>query len=126
MSRPRREIDQRIALSLRFAAGKDDDLVAWLEQIPPGQRSMLVKDILRRYVREGETLAALEAHVAQIGQDTTALLGAIQALPAQIQDRLSGAVIPMTTAASSPSARAGQLSTEGVTRREKRLSRATW
>ncbi len=123
MSRPRKVSDERVALSLRFTAGKDDDLIAWLEQIPPGQRSALVKDILRRYVREGEMLAALEAQIVRIGQDTTALLGAIQALPARIQDGLSGAAPPVTA---SPLSRAGQLTVEGVARREKRLSRAAW
>jgi hypothetical protein len=123
MSRPRKEIDQRIALTLKFAAGKDDDLVTWLEQIPPGQRSMLVKAMLRRSIREGEMLAALEARVTQISQDTTALLGAIQALPARIQDGSSGAALPATANSAS---RTGQLTAEGVTRREKRLSRAAW
>ena len=43
------EHQERVGLSVKLVPGKDDDLIAWLQSIPEGQRNTVVKTALRAY-----------------------------------------------------------------------------
>ena len=116
----------RITLTIKLTAGKDDDLIAWLASLPKGERQATAKQLLRDAVRR---LHDDENRLVQIGEDTAWLRAALSEMPTWMEGLLSRVVVPETSETAPPNvkaARTGQLSTEGVTRREKRIAKATW
>ncbi len=116
----------RTTLTIKLTAGKDDDLIAWLASLPKGERQVTAKQLLRDAVRR---LHDDEHRLAQIGEDTAWLRAALSEMPAWMEGLLSRVVVTKASETALPdvkTARTGQLSTEGVARREKRIAKATW
>lgn len=115
----------RVTLTVKMTTGKDDDLIDWLASLPKGERQALVKRLLRAAVQQRHDD---EKRMAQIGQDTAWLRAALSEMPTWMEGLLSRVAVmqaPETLPDVKPT-RTGQLSTEGVTRREKRIAKATW
>jgi hypothetical protein len=118
----------RIPVTIKLTAGKDDDLIDWLASLPKGTRQAAIKNMLRDAVQRSRQEANSAALMAQIGQDTAWLRAALSEMPTWMEGLLSRIAVIQTPEAPSdvkPS-RTGQLSTDGVTRREKRIAKATW
>jgi hypothetical protein len=116
----------RTTLTIKLTAGKDDDLIAWLASLPKGERQVTAKQLLRDGVRR---LHDNENRLAQIGEDTAWLRAALSEMPTWMEGLLSHVVVTNASETATPDVKAvrtGQLSTEGVARREKRIAKATW
>jgi hypothetical protein len=46
--RPRVRFQPDVRITVRFRAGRDDDLLAWLEELPDQRRASSIRDVLRR------------------------------------------------------------------------------
>lgn len=116
----------RVTVTIKLTAGKDDDLLAWLTALPKGERQANVKRMLRDAVRRQQED---ESCLAQIGQDTAWLRTALTEMPVWMEGLLSRMTVIQPSEVSPPNTkpiRTGQLSTEGQTRREKRIAKAAW
>ncbi len=116
----------RTTLTIKLTAGKDDDLIAWLASFPKGERQANAKRMLREAVQRRHHD---EQCLAQIGQDTAWLRAAFSELPTWMEGLLSRiAIVQVADAATSEAkpTRTGQLSTENVARREKRIAKTRW
>ena len=118
----------RVTLTIKLTAGKDDDLIDWLDTVPQGQRQSAVKRLLREALAHEQNPQA--EHTRQMSQDMAWLRAAMSELPTWLEELLSrlaivNAVEPPSPLNPKPS-RADQLSTEGVTRREKRIANTSW
>ena len=116
----------RATLTIKLTAGKDDDIMAWLASLPKGERQAAAKQLLRDAVQR---LHDDENRLAQIGEDTAWLRAALSDMPTWLERLLSRVVVSGTAETAPPDTkpmRTGQLSTEGVARREKRIAKATW
>jgi hypothetical protein len=116
----------RTTLTIKLTAGKDDDLIAWLASLPKGERQVTAKHLLRDAVRR---LHDDENRLAQIGEDTAWLRAALSEMPTWMEGLLSRVAVAKDSETAPPNVKAvrtGQLSTEGVARREKRIAKATW
>jgi hypothetical protein len=119
----------RIPVTIKLTPGKDDDLIAWLASLPKGTRQAVIKDMLRDAVERGRQEVSVADHLAQIGQDTAWLRTALSEMPVWMEGLLSRIAIVQALEVSPPNSkpiRTGQLSTEGQTRREKRIAKAAW
>jgi hypothetical protein len=116
----------RTTLTIKLTAGKDDDLIAWLASFPKGERQANAKRMLREAVQRSQYD---EQCLAQIGQDTAWLRAAFSELPKWMEGLLSRIAIVQTPNVAASEAKptcTGQLSTESVSRREKRIAKARW
>lgn len=116
----------RTTLTIKLTAGKDDDLIMWLASFPKGERQANAKRMLREAVQRHHND---EQCLAQVGQDTAWLREAISELPTWMEALLSRITVMQVPEASRHDAkpmRTGQLSTESVTRREKRIAKTRW
>lgn len=117
----------RVTLTVKLTVGKDDDLIAWLSALPKGCRQAVIKDMLRGIVQQDHPEISDADQLAQIGQDTAWLRAALSDLPNWMESLLSRvAVVQAFEPSGVKPARTGQLSTEGVTRREKRIAKTAW
>jgi hypothetical protein len=119
----------RIPVTIKLTAGKDDDLIDWLASLPKGTRQAVIKDMLREAVKRSRQEANSAALLTQIGQDTAWLRATLSEMPTWMEGVLSRLVVsqaPDSLQAEVKPTRTGQLSTAGVTRREKRIAKATW
>jgi len=115
----------RVTLTVKLTVGKDDDLIDWMSSLPKGQRQALVKQVLRDAVQQH---SEDENRLAQIKQDTVWLRAALSDLPAWMEGLLSRIAVVQTPEPPPEikPARTGQLSMEGVSRREKRIAKVAW
>ncbi len=119
-------MDNRITLTVKLTVGKDDDLIDWLASLPKGERQSLIKRLLREAVQHRQND---EQCLAQIGQDTAWLRAAFSELPTWMEgllSRISIVQVANATTVETKLTRTGQLSTENVARREKRIAKARW
>ena len=116
---------ERIPVTIKLTVGKDDDLIAWWRSIPQGKRQVLIKAAIREYVQHSHWR---ETKLEQIGEDTAWLREVIAELPTYMERLLSNTAIasPELSSAAVQPARSGQLSTDGVARREQRIASASW
>ena len=115
----------RVTLTVKLTVGKDDDLIEWLAAFPKGTRQAQVKQILRSAVQDNH---GDEHQLTRIEQDTAWLRMALTEMPTWIEGLLSRVAViqaPEAPPDGRPT-RMDQLSTEGVTRREKHIAKATW
>lgn len=122
-------MSSRITLTAKLVEGKDDDLIDWLASLPKGRRQVMIKEMLRDAVQRNRQGASTADQMAQIGQDTARLRAALSEMPTWMEGLLSRIAVvqaPETSPLDVKTARTGQLSNEGVTRREKRIAKATW
>jgi hypothetical protein len=47
VGRPRVRFQPDLRLTIRFRTGRDDDLLAWLEELPDRQRAGIIRQMLR-------------------------------------------------------------------------------
>ncbi len=117
--------ETRISVNIKLTVGRDDDLIAWLASLPRGERQSTVKHLLREAVRQHDG----NSHLAQIGEDTAWVRAALADLPTWMEalfSRFAVSQVPQAILPESKPTRTGQLSAEGMTRREKRIAKATW
>jgi hypothetical protein len=117
--------ETRISVNIKLTIGRDDDLIEWLASLPKGERQSTVKHLLREAVRQHEGNSPL----AQIGEDMAWVRAALAELPTWMEallSRFAVSQVPQVASQESKPTRTGQLSAEGVTRREKRIAKATW
>lgn len=122
-------MSNRVTLTAKLVAGKDDDLIDWLASLPKGRRQVMIKEMLRDAVQRSNQGASAADQMAQIGQDTAWLRAAFSELPTWMEGLLSRITVmqvPETLRSDAKPTRTGQLSTEKVTRREKRIAKARW
>jgi hypothetical protein len=118
--------ETRITLNIKLTVGRDDDLIAWLVSLPRGERQASAKQLLREAVQRQH---GDNSHLAQIGEDTAWVRAALTELPTWMEALLSRFAVNQLAQAIPQAAkptRTGQLSADGVTRREKRIAKATW
>lgn len=118
----------RIPVTIKLTVGKDDDLIDWLASLPKGTRQAAIKDMLRDAVQRSRQGASTTDPLTQIGQDTAWLRAASSEMPTWMEGLLSRIAVIQTAEVPSDvkPGRTGQLSTDGVARREKRIAKATW
>jgi len=117
----------RVTLTIKLTDGKDDDLIQWIASIPAGRRQAVVKHLLREALERRDPTTA--QRLEQVGQDVAWLRAALSEMPTWMEGLLSRVAVVDTaeTASVNPKTERGdQLSTEGVTRREKRIAKTTW
>ena len=117
----------RVTLTVKLTTGKDDDLIDWLDTVPQGQRQSAVKRLLREAMAAEQDIQA--EHTRQMSQDVAWLRGAMTELPTWLEGLLSRLTVVNAVEPSSINpkpTRADQLSTEGVTRRAKRIANTSW
>ena len=117
----------RVTLTIKLTAGKDDDLIDWLASLPRGQRQSAVKRLLREALAAEQNVQADHTH--QMSQDVAWLRAAMTELPTWLEGLLSRLTVVNAVEPSSINSkpiRADQLSTEGVTRRAKRIANTSW
>jgi hypothetical protein len=117
--------DTRVTHSVKLTVGKDDDLIAWLENVPSGQRNGLLKTILREYMQRA-TDTGLTAQIERIERDTVWLRMVLSQLPAQIENVLARVAVSPRTEDIQQEPRGSQLSADSTSRRERRIAKATW
>jgi hypothetical protein len=110
---------KRVTITLKLLPGKDDDLITWWLSLPVGSRQGLLKGVLRTYMREKagqkddatwmrEALAALPDYLEQV-------IARVAAAPLERRDNSARTDLPDRT-----------LSTEAVSRRERKIARTRW
>lgn len=122
-------MNRRITLTAKLVAGKDDDLIDWLASLPKGRRQVMIKELLRNAVQRQQFGLSTTDQLAQIGQDAAWVRTALMELPTWMEELLSRIAIaqaPQAAPQETKSNRTGQLSTESVTRREKRIAKSRW
>lgn len=75
-------------VSLRFYADQDQDIIAWLDRAPKGQRTLLIKDALRAYIRGEITPPTMSAPTASLPFDLADIRRVVEAAIAE-----SGALV---------------------------------
>ena len=89
----------------------------------------MIKEMLRDAVMRSHQGASTADQIAQIGQDAAWLRAAFLELPTWMEEVLSRITVMQVSETSqndSKPPRTGQLSTESVTRREKRIAKTRW
>lgn len=118
----------RTTLTIKLTAGKDADLLDWLNTIPKGRRQAIVKSLLRDAIQQQLGELGTERRAVQIAEDTAWIRAALSDLPAWMTELLSHAAVvqPSEILRDSMPARKGQLSPSGVAQREQRIAKAAW
>jgi hypothetical protein len=117
----------RVTLTIKLTDGKDDDLIQWIASIPTGRRQAVVKHLLREALENQDPTTA--QRLEQVGQDVAWLRAALSEMPTWMEGLLARVAVVNSgeTPTAKPKTEHGdQLSTEGVTRREKRIAKTTW
>ena len=89
----------------------------------------MVKHLLREALEYERAEPTTAQRLEQVGQDVAWLRAALSEMPTWMEGLLSRVAVVITaeTASVNPKTERGdQLSTEGVTRREKRIAKTTW
>lgn len=56
----------RITKAIQLTPGRDDDLIAWFDTLPPGQGQEFIRDALRRGIQEQQSTATpIAQHVQE-------------------------------------------------------------
>ncbi len=122
-------MSSRITLTAKLVEGKDDDLIDWLASLPKGRRQVMIKEMLRDAVQRNHQGVSNADQLMQIGQDTAWLRAALSEMPTWMEGLLSRIAVVQaheTLPMDVKTTRTGQLSNDGVTRREKRIAKAVW
>lgn len=112
----------------------DGEIVAWWEAMPDGERSEVLRDILRVYLRglpldeatRRPTVAVDGSVVLQLRDDTAWIRGVLNEIPAYLETllgRISASAAPDGPPAA-PSA--GQLNSEALARRRAKMGSIGW
>jgi hypothetical protein len=118
----------RVTMTIKLAAGKDDDLINWWQSISVGRRQAVIKAILRKQVQPGVQEPIVEDSLTQIGQDTAWLREAFRELPAHLENLLARVAVVQTAPPqdSAQPTRTDRLTEGSVARREERIAGAGW
>ena len=72
-------MDTVVQINIRLWPGSDDDLIAWyrdtVRRVPHGRMAQIVRDTLRRGIREENDLEALRREVAELRAVVQAMVG---------------------------------------------------
>jgi hypothetical protein len=115
---------------------RDDDILDWWENIPSGERSHVLRSLIRAYLTGevvitpyGEEAVAFSSSVqlARVQSDTTQIRDAIREIPTYIEQiiskKMQAVQVASTTADAMPSANATE---EDAEKRISRLQKKSW
>lgn len=105
---------RRITMTAKLTAGKDDDLIAWWEHLPSGERSVVLKRILRAFIESSPA-----SPLRQVAADVAWLRSAFTEWATQAEQT-------PRPAASRQAPQNAALSDEDTRRREHKIAKTRW
>jgi hypothetical protein len=115
---------------------RDDDILDWWENIPSGERSHVLRSLIRAYLTGevvitpyGEEAIAFSSSVqlARVQSDTTQIRDAIREIPTYIEQIISKKMRTVQVASTTPDAMpSANASEEDAEKRVQRLQKKSW
>jgi len=114
----------------------DRDILEWWEGMQDGERSEVIRDLLRGYVKGLSLYEARRPKVAvdgnvvlQVLDDTAWIRGALNDMPAYLEGllgRLTVRTVPINTVQAAPAPSDNSLNDDALARRKARMGKAGW
>jgi len=126
---------QRTSKTIGFKAFEDSDadILEWWQAMPPGERSITLRALIRGALRPGSAKANGNGHSPELGQvaaDTAWLKAALSELPTYLEGLLGRVqivqTVPQAAVAEVPEDGQPRLDPEAVDRRRANMKRSSW